>query len=100
LKTSEILTVAKRHLAISEADLYEDKTRYVCVALSHFIGNTKIRGLVRRINKSLGGTLSVAGWLYINGHATLQQTNNTELMQAYRHRWLEALAQEYAEKGE
>ena len=122
MKSSELLTRAKRHLYVDKNDDYRiSKSQFVCVsilialqdtndAISAFNPPSKRRAakvdekladrLTDEITGRLHGKQSVRDWLIAQGHATEEQVHDYSTMQAYRHRWLDSLVQEYQAKGD
>ena len=107
IKPSDVLKLAKNHLKQPEPskkldwETYFYVSPYICDAIDHaglmMDSNKAVRiadKIRAKISKSINGYFSVQQWLeYEKGihHSELTVKN----MQAYRHRWLDALIDEY-----
>jgi hypothetical protein len=103
MKTSEILKEAKKKLWNGDRrTLRNHRYKYVCYVIEdNFPKNSKAKAVTKRIARSLGADyLSVATWLGNNGYASWDDMEKPKIMQAYRHRWLDALISEYESKGD
>lgn len=104
MKTSEILRKAKKYLWNGTSKTVSREA--LCLALwdaaclSTPADRARIGKVMNRISRALHKQSYVHGWLVAKGHATYAQINNPKLIQAYRHRWLNALIAEYERKGD
>jgi hypothetical protein len=101
-KTSEAFRVAKNYLNKGN----QDKTDYICAA----IGDAEDDKLVTIkaanharwvIGSRLRDNATVTSWLKEQGFIPRYQNSyNNKQVQAYRHRWLDALIKEFEAKGD
>jgi len=108
MKTSELLREAKKGLWWGNScvpDSYASyiETSYVCIAIDRAgvrTGHSYLaRNLRERLRIRLGKHDTVLGWLrYEVGVPEAHITGRN--VQAYRHRWLDALIAEYEAKGD
>jgi len=107
MKTSEILIKSRKYLWDGISDRY-CQSRGLCwsiqlsVDAGHSSTVTRIKAakIKRRIERSLSQYAFVSHWLIANDYAQTVHVNNPKIMQAYRHRWLDALITEYKSKGD
>lgn len=109
-KTSEILREAKKHLVGPDLDRV-GKTAMVCYAIGRVVNKKLIEDrrqqrLMQRIRIALHPYATVSAWLHYEHGVPMRLLEcprtgkHTPAVQAYRHRWLDALIQEYAAKGD
>lgn len=71
-----------------------NKTPFICWALPCSKAGYNTR---REIMRRLGGAATVKGWLQNNYHIYSGQYISREEIQAYRHRWVDALIEEFSQ---
>lgn len=109
-KTSELLREAKRYLVGPDLDR-EGKTQMVCFAIGRVVNKKLIEDrrqqrLMQRIRIALSPYSTVCAWLHYEHGVPMRLLESprtgryTPAMQAYRHRWLDSLINEYAAKGD
>jgi hypothetical protein len=112
MKTSEAFKQAKQHLRPT------GRCTYICHALAeaafdrsimatdfdwHVIYTTKTPGFktaIKTITDRIGSDSPVDVWLNRQGIPVWEMRDHREQMQAYRHRWLDALIAEFESKGD
>ena len=102
MKTSELLRRAKRHLWDGKEKQKSKQCSGLCVAImlaETHITYPKGRDVRDRIQKSLEGHMYVVDWLEYKRRVP-RRLLTTENVQAYRHRWLDALIAEYKARGD
>jgi hypothetical protein len=101
LKSSEILARAKQYLWDGVTP-YSGESFFICITLTRvpYGGHGfKVRALQKEIERRLDGEVSVRDWLRDKAgvpRSELTQKN----VQAYRHRWVDHLIEEYVAKGD
>lgn len=84
------LKYAKRKLSHTG---FDTKNNHICFALSDSVGANMARSIIMR---RLGKAGSVTYWLGQKGLIKIYGYNKS-LVQAYRHRWLNALIEEFSQ---
>jgi hypothetical protein len=107
MKTSKLLHLAKPYLWDGTSPSHFWQRSFLCYAIQDAAEAVETDRAAwaciqvrKRIRDDLGGMNTAEDWLVRKRHATRAQTNNMKNMQAYRHRWLAALIDEYAAKGD
>jgi hypothetical protein len=108
MKISKVFRLAKKHLSTTHSDT---KFKYICHSIEYSIpfGNLSAVGARNVIEDRLGqdenGYLTVENWL-VNRGLIPENTYEIDygyyfdLVQAYRHRWLDSLILEFEAKGQ
>lgn len=113
-KTSGALRCAKKYLWDAETNLWDhdDKYSHICNALNEAHNNKEItyKALISTrsvIMRRLSPSVSVAEWLeknvgvrYFSGYIARDHKFWSQQIQAYRHRWVDALIEEFKAKGD
>ena len=113
-KTSGALRCAKKYLWDAKYHLWyhEDKYPHICNALeeAHINNEITYKALIKArsvIMRRLAPSISVADWLERNVGITHYSKYSvrdhafwTQQLQAYRHRWVDALIKEFEAKGD
>lgn len=107
MKTSTVLKKAKKFLWDGKGACPINKTPFICHACTDAVGehSWRIRGMVM---SRLDDFHSVTGWLrescqeYRDWERTIADGNAEFYLQvqAYRHRWLDAMIEEFRAKGD
>lgn len=106
MKTSKILTKAKKYLWDGVTRKEAPSTAYICFAVETACRNAKkleakasrSYHLCNEIESRLDGHATVRGWLVSKGVPMRQMT--IARVQAHRHAWLDQLIAEYQQKGD
>jgi hypothetical protein len=102
MKTSTLLRRAKKYLWEGKEKQKSKQCSGLCVAI--MLAETPItypkgRDVRNRIQESLGGNIYVVGWLVYKARVP-RRVLTEKKVQAYRHRWLDALIAEYKARGD
>ena len=97
MKTSEVLIKAKAYLSKAKPD---GKPEFICNAIGQVVYNRQNpvrKALIGDIQEAISPSSSVTDWLdYRHGI----RNQSYEDMQAYRHRWVDAMILDYQSKGD
>ena len=109
MKTSQVFKQAKKYLWTGDLNDSFNKSSYICHAISdvgyiygrHY--HTPYERAKCFIQFSIAPHYDLEDWVRANvkgAHKVLNKAGGTEQMQAYRHRWLDALIKEFEAKGD
>ena len=111
MKTSEVFTRAKRHLAkdLHEACAHSGKEKFICIAITTAAAYTKrmTNGDIERctgiVESRLEHDYTMEGWLEskgcVNNYFLCDRTTKDRI-QAHRHAWVDMLIAEFKAKGD
>jgi hypothetical protein len=111
MKTSEVFTRAKQHLAkdLHEACNHSAKEKFICIAITTAAAYTKrmtsgdIERCTEVVESRLEGAYTLEGWLNNQGcvpeHELCDRTTKDRI-QAHRHAWLDQMIAEFKTKGD
>ena len=112
MKTSQVFKQAKKYLWDGDYDVYAqmDVEIYICHAIeevaehnahqSYYMQYTHAK---RLIQFRIAPHYDLENWVRANvkgAHKVLNKAGGAKQMQAYRHRWLDALIEEFEAKGD
>jgi len=117
MKTSEVFKQAKQYLWDGDCDVYAaqvDVQIYICHAIEEVAFKKKIYDVDSRrnapykrakliIQQRIAPYYGLENWVlaHVEGsHKVLNKAGGAKQLQAYRHRWLDALIQEFESLGE
>jgi len=109
MKTSQVFKQAKKYLWTGDLNDSFDKSMYICHAISD-VGDiygryyhTPYERAKRLIHFRIAPHYDLESWVRSNvkgSHKVLNKASGTKQLQAYRHRWLDALIEEFESKGD
>jgi hypothetical protein len=111
MKTSEVFTRAKQHLAkdLHEAYNHSGKEKFICIAIitaaAHCKRITKedVERCTEVVESRLEGAYTLEGWLNdrgcVPGHELCDRATKDRI-QAHRHAWLDLLIAEFETQGD
>ena len=113
MKTSEVFKQAKQYLWDGNRQTaYERSTSYICHAidLASYASDWRkarweapYKRAKKIIHRRIDPCVDLEEWISDNvegAYLTIYKTEGIQQMQSYRHRWLDALIQEFESKGE
>jgi hypothetical protein len=111
MKTSEVFTRAKQHLAkdFKETLSGSGKEKFICIAITTAAAHCKritdedVERCEDVIKSRMDGEYTLEGWLNDRGcipEAFLNDHNILDRIQAHRHAWLDQMIAEFKAKGD
>ena len=111
MKTSEVFTRAKQHLAndLHEAYNHSGKEKFICIAITTAAAHSKritkedVERCTEVVESRLKGAYTLEGWLNdwgcVPAHELCDRTTKDRI-QAHRHAWVDMLIAEFESKGD